>query len=346
VGLGFGRSPHSLAGLYFALIQYCYITVLISLVLTAVVESIFSSWDTSIVTTFVCRRVSLSPVTISFMQAISAAEAIPERESDELVRFREAWKAELQQKASGPPVPSGPVTSTQLHPEPTSEIIAGTSTGASLGGIGAFRNAVEIYRQAVQYEQSSQLDDALRLYRQAFRMDPHVDKVFHREERKLDSLNPVSAGSPVASEVTSVEELSRNLSSAVSLNATRPVTRSLASLLDTFPQDLRFWPEDERKTIPLNSLPDELLVQVLCKLDHSAIERFASISRKARVITLDSGIWMYVRLALSQFCIGFIVYMRSQGIGAKDTQTASSTKRRIFSASHTTILLRLPTGVH
>lgn len=71
------------------------------------------------------------------------------------------------------------------------------------------------------------------------------------------------------------------------------VTGTLASLLAAFPQDVSFEPEIEEESVPLRKLPDELLVMILKKLDPTSIERFAAISRKARLLALDSAIWRY-----------------------------------------------------
>lgn len=43
--------------------------------------------------------------------------------------------------------------------------------------------------------------------------------------------------------------------------------------------------------IHITRIPDELLVYIFRYLDHGTIERFASVSRKARALTLDSTIW-------------------------------------------------------
>jgi F-box protein 9 len=69
------------------------------------------------------------------------------------------------------------------------------------------------------------------------------------------------------------------------------VPGSLAALLERFPDDLAFEQDNKEEPAPLRSLPDELLVLILCKLDPTTIERFAAVSRKARVLSLDSAIW-------------------------------------------------------
>jgi hypothetical protein len=104
------------------------------------------------------------------MQPLPSAQLEP----DELVRFREQWKAEVRQKqAQGPPSSTrytdAPTASdTDIQPGPFSQTISGvpvphpapSHANSSLG------SAVELYRTAVRHEQRSELDDALRLYRQ------------------------------------------------------------------------------------------------------------------------------------------------------------------------------------
>jgi len=65
----------------------------------------------------------------------------------------------------------------------------------------------------------------------------------------------------------------------------------VSNLVQRFPQPLTFEREEETEPMPITRVPDEVLVYILRFLDHGTIERFASISRKARVLTLDSTIW-------------------------------------------------------
>lgn len=249
----------------------------------------------------------------------------PEQEPEELIRFREDWRKELEAKRAHPPGPSHDVdhastihadtvsqpslNHVQSQPGPSSQTIAGAPTPSSLHlshgitkltrGLGT---AIETYRRAVQYEQQSQLDDALRLYRRAFRMDPNVDKAYHTAEQYMAT---DAAGSGAAhghtrkksnSLTLAVDELARGASSLSGKHTGsggRIVTGTLANLLENFPRDLFFEPEDERQGVPLNSLPDEMIVLILRSLDHTTIERFAAVNRKARLISLDSAIWRY-----------------------------------------------------
>jgi len=65
----------------------------------------------------------------------------------------------------------------------------------------------------------------------------------------------------------------------------------MSGIIQGFLQPLSFEREEETEPIHITSIPDELLVYILRFLDHGTIERFAAISRKARVLTLDSMIW-------------------------------------------------------
>ena len=83
----------------------------------------------------------------------------------------------------------------------------------------------------------------------------------------------------------------QQLSVTHSVNQPAAVPRLLAHILESFPHDLKFEPEDERKPMHLNNIPIEMLYLILRKLDVTSIERFAHVCRKARVITPDPVYW-------------------------------------------------------
>ena len=111
-------------------------------------------------------------------------------ESQELARFRQEWLAELKaRKASastgeGPvqpvhhahqasPVPA-PTTGATSSAAPTAATVPAVSL-ASLQGVTAplsdkQATALNAYRRAAEHEQRGELDDAIVLYRQAFRI--------------------------------------------------------------------------------------------------------------------------------------------------------------------------------
>jgi F-box protein 9 len=256
------------------------------------------------------------------MQPSSAQADDPEPE--ELVRFRRDWLRELEQANARrrpepdhlqtPTIPSPASVSkpnyTEQQPGPSSQTIAGGPTASLLQAshgttvpTRSLTSAIDTYRRAVEFERQSRLDDALQLYRQAFRMDSNVDKAYHKAEqqqRQIQSANSIQRldyGHKKAESLTdtsAIDKLTRGLG-ALSVKHTGAVggivTGTFASLLENFPRDLVFEPEDERNQVPLNVLPDEMLVLILRGLDPTGIERFAAVNRKARVVSLDSTIW-------------------------------------------------------
>ncbi|KAF9266943.1 hypothetical protein L218DRAFT_956035 [Marasmius fiardii PR-910] len=264
-------------------------------------------------------------------------------ETEELKRFREAWKAEVRRKKVGASghddtaskVLENPITgraSTNhgiqdstpgLSSVPISvpeEVVAPSAhhpTAAAIASSSISSPAVGIYRQAVLQEQKGELDEALALYRQAFRREPNVDKLYHQEERlgaflaiqaqrHKEAPGSESTGKKKEMVGVDIEALSENLKHTLAFQdrtaeATEKVSKrtsggnsshsSLASVLKEFPEQLGFEPEDEKEPVLLNVLPDEMVAHVMKHLDPSSIERFATVSRKARVISLDSSIW-------------------------------------------------------
>ncbi|KAF8141518.1 hypothetical protein EV363DRAFT_1391970 [Boletus edulis] len=193
-------------------------------------------------------------------------------ESAELRQFREKWKKEVrhrreleeqlaQQHGSSPEthprshasphaVPSG----TEAKPPTKSSFSQGTSqktlhtSHSPLSG--SIARAVEIYRSAVQHEQESDLDDALRLYRQAFRLDPDVDRAYFKEEQRLQQ--PGRATASVGHKKT----LSTSKGEGVQRTAQ---------------------PAEGKESVHTNG--------ILSK------KHFATVSRKARVLSLDPLLW-------------------------------------------------------
>lgn len=94
-----------------------------------------------------------------------------------------------------------------------------------------------------------------------------------------------------------IEDLSASFESVVTLKprtinkAEVVVTGSLATIIKDYAPDLKFEPENENEPLLLNMLPEELLVMIIMKLDPTSVERFAVVSKKARMLTLEPGIW-------------------------------------------------------
>ena len=279
-------------------------------------------------------------------------------ETDDLKRFREAWREEVRMKKGVPGTISsntkktliasedaGPSGATPVLPQipdslPTStnEITSGhseedTRPTSHLAAAIATNNtrspAVAIYRQAVLHEQKGELDEALHLYRQAFRREPNVDKLYHQEERLGAFLanqaqngdrkrEGTGTGKKAEIDLLSIEMLSENVKHTLAFQDKTAegvgkgdkrrsrgdsVSNRLTSIVKRFPDQLTFEPEDEKEPVHLNLLPDEMIVHVVKNLDPTSIERFAAVNRKARLISLDASLWKCVySLALSCSC--------------------------------------------
>ncbi|KAF8845125.1 hypothetical protein BDN67DRAFT_962058 [Paxillus ammoniavirescens] len=160
---------------------------------------------------------------------------------------------------------------------------------------GSLARAVEIYRSALQHEQESDLDEALRLYRQAFRLNPDVDRAHFKEEERLkqSARYDPSVGHRKAVSIGRAEGAERRATHVTRVQGreTAETTVFLSGILAGFPEALTFEPEDEREGVPINIIPGELLLYILRNLDTTTLERFAAVSRKARVLSLDSSLW-------------------------------------------------------
>ncbi|KAH9940850.1 uncharacterized protein BXZ73DRAFT_98683 [Epithele typhae] len=271
-------------------------------------------------------------------------------ESEELVRFRQQWLEEVRSKKHHPPTheqssstetpgssapasadagssssaqeppasPTAPHHRPHVHrpPRQGADVVTRGPKGAVKAQFSpSLKLAVDMYRHAVQQEQKGDLDDALRLYRNAFRMDANVDRAYHLVENEALQ-NAVAVTAAVSEDAAAavkthkktgstgsageVDGLVREMEGLGLSGAKVPVahargegfvTGTLAQLVSGWPTVLAFEADEEQEGVPLQKLPDELLIIVVRMLDHTTIERFANVNRKARVITLDVSIW-------------------------------------------------------
>ncbi|KIL69284.1 hypothetical protein M378DRAFT_1054313 [Amanita muscaria Koide BX008] len=203
-----------------------------------------------------------------------------EPDTVELARFRELWKAEVRKRKSPSDFTAEAIPSGKVHENTT---VPSNN----------LRSALQVYSEAIQREQNGDLDDALQLYRQAFRMDSHVDRAYAREEKLAIALASQSPPPKRESAVDQADAQSKNVSSSVIISKGKQVIAAsiLVQIISAFPPDVRFEPEEEQQPMWLRILPDELLVFVLRQLDITSIERFALICRKARLLSLDATLW-------------------------------------------------------
>ncbi|KAH9913927.1 uncharacterized protein B0H18DRAFT_1047136 [Fomitopsis serialis] len=239
-------------------------------------------------------------------------DSSPAESSEELARFRKAWKEEVRRKkaaAVGPSKAAGGGCSEErslevlpqasVHPAQNYHPIhASRVTDTTSAPVGPkLQRAVEVYRRAALCEQQSNLDEALELYRIAFRMDPNIEAQFYAKTTVPSAEQPAQATSSAKRDP--VDEVTHGLKASDIHTAVVPAKEggdavpqdSLASIMAEWPHDLQFLPEDEQQSVEIQKLPVEVLLVVLRKLNTTTLERFALVSRKARVLTLDMSIW-------------------------------------------------------
>ena len=222
---------------------------------------------------------------------------VEEQETEELRSFRENWKREVQDKQRSQQPPQQDTGHSTVSPKQTS---ASEAEAPHSRPLQSRDDALEVYIRAVRHEQAGELDEALRLYRQAFRMNPVVDRVYNLGEQRAArarkavgpemELKAVKAFGPGGA-TSGVAHTHPKLASSTVHHPDRHISGVLARIVAEFPDALSFEPEDEKAPLFLQRLPDELLVHILRYLGTTAIERFARVCRKARVITLDTTIW-------------------------------------------------------
>jgi F-box protein 9 len=282
-------------------------------------------------------------------------------DTEELSRFREQWRQEVEQRRSvvssqtqagisGRSVPPSAQTVDDSLIEPHSPLavlppsrehvslqesrpvfadqwlrsVSTVAHGQHTGFTRAQIAAIDVYGRAVEAETDSDIELALRLYQQAFRMYNDVDRLWRkaemqvRQQRINDDSHKLSATSSVPSTVnhsankgitglgsqleavhlqddtTSLDTRNARIHQELISRAahTRSVTGQVLKLVNAFPSNISFEPDNERFGVVLNVLPEEVLVHILVLLwDHSSVERFALVCRKARIVSLDSTIW-------------------------------------------------------
>lgn len=127
----------------------------------------------------------------------------------------------------------------------------------------------------------------------------NVDRAFQREQllkAKLQNYTEKVSGTTVTP--ASLDSLAANLQElsvqGASQAASRQATAHLAHIIEAWPHDLIFEPEDEQRPVLLNVLPAEIMYLIIRKMAIPTVERFALVCRKARTVTLDPVYWRFV----------------------------------------------------
>ncbi|EKD00422.1 F-box domain-containing protein [Trichosporon asahii var. asahii CBS 8904] len=182
--------------------------------------------------------------------------------------------------------------------------------------------AVEVYTQAVEAEQQGRLNDALKLYRQAFKMDDGVDRAYQREARARAEVEANTAAAAEEEGATSADivdprgpsEREYQFTRHIQLEAdyARPLapTSRLTALIDKYahvkgvnPATGEEWehsrleefaPLDAELPLPIANLPAEILDRIFRHLDVGAVERFGSTCWRARLLTEHTSLWHHL----------------------------------------------------
>ncbi|KAG8832964.1 hypothetical protein FRC17_000231 [Serendipita sp. 399] len=256
-------------------------------------------------------------------------------ETEELRQFREQWKREVRTRiakehSAGATTDDSPGSSSSKaasvpiltsHQSSSTQVLPIESLPTYQNANSRRQTAIDCYSQAIGLEEQGAHDEALTLYRRAFRLDGNVDRAYHRltMERQIGGLvndvgdlslvaHPPSISTnaskgkfPPAQVSSHARSVSPKAERRLKESAVKPYSsnRMLNNLFSMQPSSqLRFDPELETEPVHLNKLPDELLLLVLHSImqagDTKGLERFATVSKKARFITLEQGLWRYL----------------------------------------------------
>lgn len=224
-----------------------------------------------------------------------------------------------------------PVSPKPKHAQPatvkSSHIKDHTAAAAT---INTTRKAVEAYSQAVDLESSGQLNEALHLYRKAYKLDDRVDKAYNsavvkmeeQDRAQVEEIQVVDPGMTVTATPPPLEpyvfKTHTQLAPDYHSPARQPIrsagdpnivaaaaavdthvewTDPLTRIISGFEQDLytiEFTPEEEKWPVLLATLPDEVVENIVFFLDVQSLERFALSCKKARLVTRVAPVWKYV----------------------------------------------------
>lgn len=209
-----------------------------------------------------------------------------------------------------------------LSPKPkhATPAIAKTHIGKEHhASVNSTKKAVEAYAKAVEHENTGQLNEALHLYRKAFKLDDRVEKAYNsaivkEEERSqavAEDIQVVDPGLPVTATPPPIEPYVFRTHTQLAPDYHSPARRlartsgdgddihadwndPLTRIINKFEEDLftiDFEPEEEKWPVLLSRLPDEVVENVVFFLDVQSVERFALTCKKARLLTRVAPVW-------------------------------------------------------
>ena len=252
------------------------------------------------------------PDTEEYIHTVPLTSTEPD---EELERFRRDWKRDLDSRLDGKPieVPLPGPTRSSVPVETSSRGFLSTTNGRTppyaplvtrrVRGPHDQEEGVRLYGQAVEAEQEGRLNDALMLYRRAFKLDGGsgsllrlrqipVDRLYARSVKTLPEKKPEAAPARPTDQYSFQTHL--QLQPDYISNPTRvsPLTALLrsSSVTDSTP----FLPADESHPVHLAKLPTELFDHVFAYLDVASIERFGLVCKRARWVSANTTAWKRV----------------------------------------------------
>lgn len=245
-------------------------------------------------------------------------------------------EVELEAEESPASTSTSPVKTKPLSPTKYTHLLP---TATKLRSIAATKaaDAVVLYSRAVEAEQTGRLNEALALYRRAFRLDggfiiakliaDGVDRAYQRHMARLESPSTQLTEPEKAKEPPKSPEGEKNFyfrqhiqmhpdydgrhRPAAPTDARSPLGRIFIAKHERManaeaadgqePMDhIAFRPADEDKPMPIGSMPDELLGQVFQYLDVKSLERFATACWRSREVVGfgADAVWRWVDVEL------------------------------------------------
>ncbi|CAG8679704.1 11953_t:CDS:2, partial [Ambispora leptoticha] len=254
-----------------------------------------------------------------------------------LEEFRKEWKTELksrklqQQESSAVSVPvvssaGGSKTYTQPleHLEETKDRDVQWIKGKSTEN----QNALDIYIQAIVLEREGNLGEALIKYRQAFKLDRHIDytyKKHYNDAMREATSDKGSTSSESAKHFEQETIMARDSSSSkdtlkeilTSSTINDPAYDLVESLRD---QILDYEPLDPNKNIPIAKLPNELVLCILKQLlllNVASIGTFSLVCKKFLLLSRENSIWRFACLRAFRMDLRDAIYILQRDVMKK-----------------------------
>ena len=226
---------------------------------------------------------------------------------DELESFREAWLVEvaLAKSQSQTPSPSKTppthLSQQQLTTRLSELILNQESEESKLESLmnsqpktaSKQEDAVEAYLKATQFERQGNLNSALKQYRMAEKLDPNIHQII-RQNPKLMNVNVEGSSSKGEPDFNTFYSFGGNdIPKTNAFDQPESISRLL---LNQF-QQIHFISENENKNCVLETIPNEILVQILqwnILWDPGFLLKLACVCKKMYILVREQSLWRFL----------------------------------------------------